>query len=90
MLDALLDFFIRGKNNPHFATHIFDLGLIKLDKVCDVEDTKFVSFLACFRKRPRSEGDSAKITLKKGLKASEEEMTEAELVKYTKIVQYES
>ena len=50
VLDALLDFFVRGQNNPHFADYKFDLQLNKLDKICNVQDTKFVSFLLCFTK----------------------------------------
>jgi len=33
VLDGLLDFFMRGKNNLYFETHTFDLQLTKLDKV---------------------------------------------------------
>jgi len=36
VLDALLDFFVRGKDNPHFEGFVFDLELRKLDKMCDV------------------------------------------------------
>ena len=48
VLDALLDFFVRGKNNPHFEQYTFDLELIKLDKICNVQDSKFVSFFLSF------------------------------------------
>lgn len=67
VLDALIDFFMRGKNNPHFETHVFDLQLNKLDKICDVKDSKFVSFLLVLTKRAKTgtaESDKGKISLK--------------------------
>ena len=66
VLDALIDFFMRGKNNPYFESHVFDLQLNKLDKICDVKDSKFVSFLLVLTKRPKignAESDKGKISL---------------------------
>ena len=56
VFDALLDYFVRGKNNPGFEGFAFDLQLIKLDKICDVQDSKFVSFMLVFTKRALAAG----------------------------------
>jgi ubiquinone/menaquinone biosynthesis C-methylase UbiE len=39
VLEALLDFFIRGKSNLYFETHTFDLQLIKLEKICNKQES---------------------------------------------------
>ena len=36
VLDALLDFFVRGTQNPLFENYCFDLQISKLDKICNV------------------------------------------------------
>ena len=58
VFDALLDYFVRGKNNPHFENYVCDLQLNKLEKICNVQDSKFVSWLLCYTKRPKT-ADSA-------------------------------
>ena len=63
---ALLDYFVRGKNNPHFANYECDLQLNRLDKITTVKDSKFVSYLLCITKRVKTAGVSAppQLTLK--------------------------
>ena len=87
VLDALCDYFVRGKNNPHFADYVFDMELRKLDKICDVQETKFVSFLLVFTKKPRTEGETAsKFSLKMGLGMDAEVMSEDALKKRVKVM----
>lgn len=92
VFDALLDYFIHGKNNPHFASHIFDLQLNKLDKICNVQDSKFVSFLLSFTKRPLQEGCARdpKITLKESLQQDAEPLSEEQLKQKVKLLQYQA
>ena len=88
VLDALLDYFVRGKNNPHFADYVFDLELRKLDKICDVRDSKFVSFLLAFTKKPRSESETTStLSLKLGTGIDAEVMTEDALKQRVKELQ---
>ena len=63
VLDALLDFFVNGELNPHHEAFTFDFELIKLEKICNVQDTKFVSFLVSVTKRPKDD-TPAKLSLK--------------------------
>ena len=68
VLDALLNFFIRGKNNPYAESHVFDFQINKLDKITNVEESKFVSFLLIVTKRARSGADDkSKLSLKANL-----------------------
>lgn len=92
VLDALLDFFLRGKNNNHFNTHVFDIQLYKLDKICNVQDTKFVSFMLSVTKRPLIDGAArdSKTTFKNGVVRDAETLDEATLKLRVKEVQYEA
>ena len=77
---ALLDYFIRGKNNPHFENYVCDLQLNKLDKICNVKDSKFVSYLLCITKRAKSADSAApKLTLKMGMGQEPESVEEEAL-----------
>ena len=91
VFDALLDYFIKGEKNPHFAQYAFDLQLIKLDKICNVEDSKFVSYLLSVTKRAKTESsEPAQITLKMGLGMEVETISREDIVKRVKIMQYEA
>jgi len=91
VLDALLDFFVRGTGNPYFQDYIFDLELRRLEKICDVKDSKFVSFLLCFSKRPRDQSAPlARLTLKERLDVAAETLAEAELTRRVKVLQYQA
>lgn len=81
VMDALLDFFVKGKNNPHFENYVFDFQLNKLDKICKVDDSKFVSFLLCVTKRPReADSSQSKLTLKMSVEQEAEAIEEADLI----------
>ena len=88
VFDALLDFFLRGKQNPHAAEWAFDLTLIKLDKVCNVEDSKFVAFMLVAKKRPV--GAPPSLALKLGPGEPAESLAEDELKRRVKRLQYET
>ena len=97
VLDAILDFFIRGKKNPLFADFAFNIQINKLDKICNVQDSKFESFLLILTKRSKAEEEEkgennsgCKLSLKAGLTAEVESLDEAELKKRIKIMQYEA
>ena len=55
VFDALLDYFVRGKNNPNFDNYTCDIQLNKLDKICNVQDSKFVAFLLIVTKRVKDD-----------------------------------
>ena len=88
----MLDFFLRGKNNSHFSSHVFDIQLYKLDKICNVQDTKFVSFMLSVTKRPLVDGAArdTKITFKDGVVKDSEPMEETQLKRRVKMLQYEA
>ena len=89
VLDALLDFFIRGKNNPYAESHAFDVQINKLDKVCDVNESKFVSFLLVVTKRAKaSPEDKSKLLLKANIGQEAAIMEENELKFGLKKLQY--
>jgi ubiquinone/menaquinone biosynthesis C-methylase UbiE len=33
VIDALLNYFLKGENNPHHADYVFDVAVVKLDKI---------------------------------------------------------
>ena len=91
MLDALLNFFVRGKGNESFEAADFthDLQLIKLDKVCNVEDSKYIPFLLAFQKRPKSADTPQTLSLKTKT-GGVEQVSEEALKHRVKVMQYES
>ena len=91
VFDALLDFFVRGKNNPHFENYVCDLQVNKLDKICNVQDSKFVSWLLCITKRPKSADSApAQLSFKPSPAAAVEQLDEDNLKKRVKFIQYEA
>lgn len=90
VFDALLEFFLRGKNNALFDSHVFDLQLYKLDKICNVQDTKFVSFLLSFSKRPLAGERDSKIIFKESIAREAETIDEETLKRRVKMMQYEA
>lgn len=89
MLDALLDFFVRGKGNTHHEGFIFDIEVRRLDKMTEVQESKFVPFLLCFTKRVRG-SDSVKLSVKEGVDTPSIVLDEAELRRVIKVQQYEA
>ena len=82
---------MRGKNNPHFESHVCDIQLNKLDKICNVQDSKFVSFLLCVTKRAKSEESAPpQLSLKIAVGSNPEPLDESTLKQRVKVMQYEA
>ena len=50
VLQALLDFFRDGKENPLFDSDSFSFNIRKVDKVCTLESSRFQPFLVTVTK----------------------------------------
>ena len=80
VLDALLDFFVRGQGNSFHEGFSFDIEVRKLDKMTEVQESKFVPFLLCFTKRAKGDSTAqSNLSLKKSIDTDAQVLNEADL-----------
>ena len=75
---------MRGQGNSYHEGFVFDLEVRKLDKMTEVQESKFVPFLLCFKKRVR-DGES-KLSLKKHFDTASQILNEADLRQEVKVL----